>query len=220
MSSDCFDDDFEDGSDALSSLDFWRLCDELTVVQAALLLAGHDPSADQQHVEHNAIGKRPYGYEGAKAAISRALINGLVEGELRSQQDYDINGTPGPDIPGTVDVGRSFVSVSSLKGWLSEKGISSGFFFHKQNNLPEFLDPEHPRYSSKLSAAASAWIALDKDYDLRGKSPKQALEKWLRENASKFNLSDDEGKPNEKGIEECAKVANWKYTGGAPKTPV
>jgi hypothetical protein len=43
--------------------------------------------------------------------------------------------------------------------------------------------------------------------------------KWLRENASEFGLSDDDGKPNETGIEETAKVANWQPGGGAPKTP-
>lgn len=55
--------------------------------------------------------------------------------------------------------------------------------------------------------------------DLKGKSPKQALSKWLREHAAEFGLSDEEGKPNETGIEEAAKVANWQPGGGAPKTP-
>ena len=52
----------------------------------------------------------------------------------------------------------------------------------------------------------------------KGKSAKQALVKWLREHAAEYKLSDDEGKPNELGIEECAKVANWQEKGGAPKT--
>jgi hypothetical protein len=43
--------------------------------------------------------------------------------------------------------------------------------------------------------------------------------KWLREHAAKFGMTDDDGKPNETGIEEAAKVANWQPTGGAPKTP-
>jgi hypothetical protein len=45
------------------------------------------------------------------------------------------------------------------------------------------------------------------------------LSKWLRENAAHLGLSDDEGKVNETGVEEVAKVANWQLTGGAPKTP-
>jgi hypothetical protein len=45
------------------------------------------------------------------------------------------------------------------------------------------------------------------------------LLKWLREHAADFGLSDEDGKPNETGIEEAAKVANWQPGGGAPKTP-
>jgi hypothetical protein len=55
--------------------------------------------------------------------------------------------------------------------------------------------------------------------DLKGKHPKQALVKWLREHAAELQLADDEGIPNETGIDEAAKVANWQPTGGAPKTP-
>jgi hypothetical protein len=51
-----------------------------------------------------------------------------------------------------------------------------------------------------------------------GKHPKGALSKWLREHAAELGLSDDDGKPNETGIEEVAKVANWQPGGGAPKT--
>jgi hypothetical protein len=35
----------------MEGLDYWRLCDELSLIQAALLLAGEDPSATQQYVE-------------------------------------------------------------------------------------------------------------------------------------------------------------------------
>jgi hypothetical protein len=52
-----------------------------------------------------------------------------------------------------------------------------------------------------------------------GKTPKQVLMKWLRDHAEEFELLAAEGKPNELGIEECAKVANWQPTGGSPKTP-
>ncbi|CAJ0770188.1 hypothetical protein R8510_00347 [Ralstonia chuxiongensis] len=80
----------------------------------------------------------------------------------------------------------------------------------------DFLDPDHPRYAPKLAAAVSAWRAVDGG---KGASPKQAIAKWLREHADEFGLADASGKPNETGIEEVAKVANWQPTGGAPKTP-
>lgn len=211
-----FSDDFDE---ALSSLDYWRLCDELTVIQAALLLSGHDPSSDQEYVENWDFERRPEGYEGAKAAISRALIRSLVDGEHIPEFEYDINGNFNGEKPGTIDLKQSTVNVDSLKKWLKVRGVSTGFFFQKEQETPDYLDPEHPRYSPKLAAAISAWLAINDESALKGKSAKQALDKWLRENAAKFNLSDEEGKPNEKGIDECAKVANWQFKGGAPKTP-
>ncbi|MCG8049503.1 MAG: hypothetical protein N0E48_28625 [Candidatus Thiodiazotropha endolucinida] len=82
-----------------------------------------------------------------------------------------------------------------------------------------YLNPSHPRYAPKLAAAIAAWIAIDDERMMLRKSPKQALVSWLLQNAEKYSLLDENGKPNETGIEECAKVANWQRKGGAPKTP-
>jgi len=112
--------------------------------------------------------------------------------------------------------GKSLVAVDELREWLLRKGFSSGFFFSNSTNATEYLDPKNPRYAPKLAAAVRAWQTVT---DPQGKTPKQAITKWLREHASEFGLSDDEGKPNETGIEEVSKVANWLPGGGAPKTP-
>lgn len=80
-----------------------------------------------------------------------------------------------------------------------------------------YLDPNHPRYAPKLAAAVRAWLAVDDPP--AGKTAKQSLVNWLRENAPELGLTGPEGKPNELGIDECAKVANWRTDGGAPKTP-
>ena len=203
----------------LSSLDFWRLCDQLNIIQASLLVSGHDPSSDQKYVEGWDAEKRPLGYEAVKAALSAALISGSIEGKLWKLQDYDINGNFIDFEEDTIDLEKSVIDVAGLKIWLAERGMNSGFFFPKKNNDAEYLDPQHPRYSQKLAATISAWRAMGDGGMLKGKTPKQSLEKWLRVNADSFGLSYDDGKPNEKGIEECAKVANWQQKGGAPKTP-
>jgi len=93
--------------------------------------------------------------------------------------------------------------------------VRSGGAVHAASG-PGYLDPTHARYAPKLAAAVQAWIAVD---DPKGKHPKQALAAWLREHAAKLGLTNDDGKPNEQGIDECAKVANWQPEGGAPKTP-
>lgn len=111
---------------------------------------------------------------------------------------------------------KSMIDVSELKKWLSGKGYRGGFFFPDSTGTPDYLDPHNPRYAPKLAAAVRAWQSVT---DASGKHPKQALAKWLREHAAEFGMTDDEGKPNETGIEEAAKVANWQPSGGAPKTP-
>lgn len=64
-------------------------------------------------------------------------------------------------------------------------------------------------------------MAVSKDPELRkGKSVKQALDIWLRLHANEFvGLTKEDGNPNEQGIQEVAKIANWDTKGGAPKTP-
>ncbi len=203
----------------MDGLDYWRLCDQLDIVQATLLVCGHDPSTDQGYVEGWAFDRRPTGYEGAKAAISNALRKELIEGQFIPLFEHDIDGNQLAQIENSIDLTASRVEVESLRSWLAGRGFHTGFFFPKATGAPDYLDPDHPRYAPKLAAAVKAWLASSDESTIRGKSAKQALVKWLRENASEFGLSDDDGKPNETGIEETAKVANWQPSGGAPKTP-
>lgn len=195
----------------MNNMDLWRLCDELTIVQAALLVAGHDPSSDSHYVEGWQPDRRNDGYEAVKTALSKALLRGDVQGTITHETDTDDR-----DIPRSINVAESVVDVDSLRRWLKSKGLSTGFFFPEGSELPGYLNPLNPRYAPKLAAAVNAWLAVD---DPGSRSPKKALEKWLRENAVRFGLCDEDGNPNGTGIEECAKVANWQPGGGAPKTP-
>jgi hypothetical protein len=100
-------------------------------------------------------------------------------------------------------------------------GFKTGFFFPEPQQMePDYLNALHEHYSPKLAAAIEAWRAVSADPKLRvGKTVKQALVVWLRQNANKFGLTKEDGNPNEQGIEEIAKIANWDAKGGAPKTP-
>jgi len=204
----------------MESLDYWRLCDELSVIQAATLLVGCDPSGDASGIEGWDAEKRPIGYEAAKTAISNALRRGAIAGQMIQIYEYDFNGNTCGVIEDSIDLERSRIEVESLREWLAGRGLKTGFFFPEGRDFGDYLNPVHPRYASKLAAAVLAWRATANDESaISGKSPKQALMKWLREHASEFGLTDEDGKPNETGIEEAAKVANWQPTGGAPKTP-
>jgi hypothetical protein len=193
---------------------FWYLCKEYTVVQAALLMAGHDPGAFGD-VEQLSWRDRPKDYEAAKTALVKHMEGSWDFGkQIRLDREYS----------GGIDVHRSIVSFNRVRDWLAERGQTKGFFFGKKGapslTAPNYLNPDHPRYPPKLAAAVRAWEAVDDEAVAKsGRSPRAALYKWLEEHAKEFELTHSNGKPNRTGIEEVAKVANWRREGGAPKTP-
>lgn len=200
----------------VDNLDYWRLCDELNVFQAALLTIGLNPSAqDIAYCENWPPHERPHGYEAAKTAIANALRKGTIAGQLKRAIMFDANGNPGEEIADSVDIYASRVDVDTLRAWLAVRGFKRGFFFPMATSIPDYLDPCNPRFAPKLAAALQAWQAVS---ELGKKSPKQALEKWLRENALQFGFTDDEGYPLTDVIEECSKIANWQPAGNASMT--
>ncbi|NOX94635.1 MAG: hypothetical protein GXP04_05920 [Alphaproteobacteria bacterium] len=196
----------------MESIDFWKLCDQLTIEHAALLVAGHNPS-DHFGVEHRNIGKQPDGYDGAKHAIISGLRKETIDGKFAYDQPYNDDGEP------YVNVQQSFVDVDSLKAWLTSKNVTRHFFFFPESNVSEYLDKGHTRYSAKLAAAVTAWNWLDDKSKLEGKTPKQAVQKWLRKHAAEYGICDDDGKPNESVVASISQIVNWQTKGGAPRTP-
>jgi hypothetical protein len=191
----------------MEPLDYWRLCDELTVVQAAVLIVGEDPSAWGAE-------NMPRGYNAAESALKNA-----IERKRLSARIVDFRDEFGhPD--GGIDWNRTTLSVEDLRAWLRSRGFKTGFFFPAPEGDPDYLSDFHPNYSPKLAAAIEAWKAVSVNEELRrGKSVKGALAVWLRQHANEFGLTKEDGSPNEQGIEDVAKIANWDIKGGAPKTP-
>jgi len=60
---------------------------------------------------------------------------------------------------------------------------------------------------------------MEDETKLRGTTPKKALDRWTRENAAQFGLTDEDSNPVNEAVEQVSMVANWKPGGGAPKTP-
>jgi hypothetical protein len=191
---------------AMDSLDYWRLCDELSVVQAALLIVGEDPSALQWRIDKTGPHDRPVGYDAAKAALVHAIRGKRLPARIIERHEEQSFGEP--------ELHETTVLVEDLRAWLQLRGIKTGFFFPAlQQSEPDYLVALHDHYSPKLAAAIEAWKAVSADRALRlGKTVKQALVVWLRQHAN-------DGNPNEQGIDEVAKIANWDTKGGAPKTP-
>ena len=206
----------------MESLDYWRLCDELTVEQAAHLLIGFLPGEVEAQM-HNGTELSPKSHvryvtnlDAATTAISNALRNGSVSGQYISNFNRDSLGIRTTMIENSINVDESLVNVESLKKWLTGRGFRTGFFFSEKTDAPDYLDKTNARYAPKLAAAVRAWQSV---IDPKGKHPKQAIAKWLREHAAEFDMTDDEGNTINQAIDDVSKIANWQPTGGAPKTP-
>jgi hypothetical protein len=143
----------QDLNDDLTDLDFWRLCDELSVYEAAVLVIGESPGT-VPYLERRNQEDRPRGYEAARNAIKNALRAGRIRGRVQSEFVSDFNGNE-TEIPDSVSV-HSRVEVESLREWLASRCFRGGFFFPDQQEKADYLDPEYPRYAPKLAAAVRA----------------------------------------------------------------
>lgn len=208
---------------------YWRLCDQLSVKEAALLMIGIDPSGEVgSSCEICTIEKRPKGYEATKNGIASALRREIVSGQVVPEEYYNSEVDAFIAIENSIDPCRSSVDVDSLRNWLESRGIRTGFFFPSATGSPDYLDPKNPRYAPKLAAAVRVWQAMGDENLLRGKSPVQAMEAWLESRYKELGLAHERnnerngtkaGDMNNSAISEVAKVANWQLSGGAPKTP-
>ena len=205
----------------MEDLDYWRLCEELNVDQAAHLLIGFLPGEVEAQM-HNGADLSPKSQvryvtnlQAATAAISNALRSGSISGQYTPNFNRDITGNRTTHIENSINLDESTVQVGSLKQWLSGRGFRKGFFFPDQTDAPDYLDEKNARYAPKLAAAIRAWQSV---VETNGRHPKQALAKWLREHAAEFGMTDDEGNLVNQAIDDVSKIANWQPTGGAPKT--
>lgn len=211
----------------MNSLQHWRLCTELSIIQAAFLIIGQDPHPDTPPRRDTPE------FQATFTALKSAVLNEylptvtwkftwLVQRQLQKERmlspsrsgrgtTFSMDTINSNNIMESIDWLQTIVRVDDLCAWLRSRGITTGFFL-EQAGL-DYLNTNHPYYSPRLAAAVQAWQAIsDTPGGMTRKTPKQALLTWLTENRERFqNLSNQ-------SIEEAAKVANWKQ-GGAAETP-
>lgn len=191
----------------------WLLASDVTIVEAALLLLDIEPQEIAEEVDRWSDAHQPAHYRAAKQSILSAIINGEIPGRLIALDGANIE--VGDSVPYHVfDAASSHVDLFTFRNWVEDRGYQSDFLSFPKG-LPDVSDPEHPRYAPKLAAAIAAWENFSDVEDATG-SVKQRLERWLRLNASRFDLVDDEGNPQETVIKSIARVVNWNTAGGAP----
>ncbi|MGO9429209.1 hypothetical protein [Rhodoblastus sp.] len=194
----------------MDRIERWKLADELNVYQISLLIAGYDPS----EFEEDGHGHWP---QEVRVDISPFL--NAIKNAARSQKftfkevQYQSYNEP------EVNWIESLVNIDSFCDWLRSRNFADGFFLSNKES-DRLLDDSGDFYAPKLAAAVRAWNEVTASPEaLNGKTPKKALEIWLRKHANEYGLTNKDGNPNELGIEEICKVANWKPSGGASPTP-
>ena len=195
-------------------LDYWRLCTDFTIVQAALIICGHPPEDLQWEVERRSDSHCPQGYVAVRTALKNGIASGrIATSDIAFELDDEGNRTRYLDLHATT------MSVQEIDRFLKASGMVCEFF-DRTPALTDIENLETAKLPVKLAAAIKAWTAIQNEPGrLRGKSPKQALEDWLVENAGALGLLNRNGEPNRTGIEEVCKVGNWKPEGGATPTP-
>ena len=112
----------------MEDFDYWRLNDDLSIIEAALLVIGEDPGKLAPDVEKHVAQNQPRGYMAARNGIAGGLRKGLITGNLMPLDDVDWNGNVVGEIHGSTDFAYSRVDVESLKQWLLNRGILSSLF--------------------------------------------------------------------------------------------
>lgn len=194
----------------MANLKRWKVVKQFTVYEISLLAEGYDPA------DFDCLAFQKWNARARSDALPmlNALRHSINDGSLELHR-VCYEDSCGQEI----DFSNSLVHIEKLEEWLASAGVSGGFFA-VPDTKPKVEDEFSAFYAPKLAAANAAWKAVTADPKrLRGKAPKQALQIWLEEHAAEYGLLNKEGKPNATGIEEIAKVANWKPGGGAPSTP-
>jgi hypothetical protein len=204
----------------------WHLADVLSLQDAAALIAGFDPNEIDRCRNDSGFQQNYPRLYPVEKALRNAVRSDLLEPDGSST--IAIVRPPNKSKKSEVDfqtidhpsMSHTRVKVDNLRRWLESRGFKTGFFFPQADDTPDFLDPSHKNYAPKLAAAIKAWQAVNANPELLvGKTVKKALIKWLHKNADQLELTKDDGNPNEQGIKDIAKIANWDTKGGAPKTP-
>lgn len=196
--------------------EFWRLSETVSIVEGALLTLDIEPQSVSQYVEGWDDEKKPEGYLAVRNGLVAAIRSETLAGEIINPT-YEDPQMGGIEIDySRIDYQSSYVYLTALANWLMERDYFVSFFTYSSKKETGFRDKSHPRYSAKLSAVVEAWEAFDEGSGEPG-TVKQRIEKWLRLNAARFGLTNEDGNPSETVIKSLATVANWATAGGAPR---
>ncbi|MEO6299597.1 MAG: hypothetical protein ABIO62_08205 [Paracoccaceae bacterium] len=194
-------------------LGVWRICEQLSIVQAGYLAMGIDPRLlTDPRTSKELKGCETLEQLNTLEVIVQALALAVSASPERFAASVKFGELP-PFKFGTMNVTGTTVSVPALCKWLDSRGFRPEFFFPTEKyRVLEFLDPNHVHFSDELAFAVKAWRALATSHSPK-KSPKASIRTWIEANLSMW---DGKNPPSIEAKERIATVLNWEKSGGAP----
>ena len=145
----------------------WKLADELTTYQIALLIAGYDPSEFEEEQPH----QWPKEVARDISPFLNAIKNAARSEKLKFTPVRYENSYSSDDI----DWNTSTVDIESLCEWLRRRNFKDGFFVGRGDHIDKIADQSGEYYAPKLAAAVRAWNEVTADPTaLNGKTPKES----------------------------------------------
>jgi hypothetical protein len=170
----------------MDELDHWRICDELSVVEAATLLMGEDPSSPRSR--STPVNERSPRWTATFTALTRAILSKRLRGNIRRRawargwdeepgegEKFTQNAQLFPDqdefpddahneVRGIIyraepDWDLTTVRVDDVREWLASKEIKSEFFFPKENDSANVPDTGLPSFLDSRHPNFSAKLA-------------------------------------------------------------
>ena len=170
--------------------EYWKLADNLTATQAALLILNEDPT-ELQHLSYTEIKKIEH-FDPVFTSITNS-INGIGDNNLKAHISYCNLDAEEIEFGGRTEPlpnwDETIIPTDELKAWLLSRNFKPSFFFGESSPEPDYLNKNHPRYAPKLAAAVKVWLAMEDDNLFKGKSPKDAMENWLESRYSELVVS-------------------------------
>ncbi|MEC7118810.1 MAG: hypothetical protein VXW65_02770 [Pseudomonadota bacterium] len=214
----------------LDQSQIFALMDSFSIIEAAALIAGHPPSSykyNEGYGDHPSFwyldgsNDEQTVFEIARDALERAVTSGILPatiiGDPQNTRAY--KNMQAWELIAELNLSKTSIQRKDLINWLKDRGCYPDFFF-PENEVMDFMNPNHEHYSPKLAATVAAWEAANQikqnspaeGRTIEGKTVKAWATNWLQKHAKGYGVSN--GDDTKTAFEQMAGIMNWDTTGG------
>ncbi len=190
----------------------WHFAKLITIQEAALLMADENPITWDDCEEWNK--PQPDKYKITK----RLILDAIESAELPitkevKEWETDINGNQLFELE-SLDVTKSKIKKDDVRTWLNSIGYPCDFFgtpSHNSNNIndiPAYLDPVNPNYSTELAAAVNAWVTVNDGFGNPNATFKQRIIEALEESQPEWDFELNSSGKYTKEVDRISTICN------------